>query len=206
MGFFSKLRGFFSGRGAGETPKASGGFFSRERREERRREREYKRSQRRMEKWERKEQKQREREYKRSQRRMEKWERKEQKQREKEKARRAEEERRQKEADRKQRQQVYNKAYNTFSDRYGMSESEYRGLIDVWGGVTQDMKDIFGDSKKGDGSLVYAYKELSPQHRQNFPAILQSVMNDIEGQGYNQEQAINKLYDTIDYLNAGGVL
>lgn len=181
MGFFNRLRGFFSGQRATEAPKV---FFSKERREER----------------------QRQREYKRSQHRMEKWERKEQKRQEKEKARREAEEQRQKEADRKQRQKAYNKAYNTFSDRYGMSESEYRGLIDVWGGVTQDMKDIFGDSKKGDGSLVYAYKELSPKHRQNFPAILQNVMNEIEGQGYNQEQAINKLYDTIDYLNAGGEL
>jgi len=184
MGFFNRLRGFFSGRGAGEAPKASGGFFSRERREERKREREYERSQ----------------------RRMEKWERQEKKRQEKEKKRRAEQERRQKEADRAKREAAYGKAYNTFNDRYGMSESEYRGLIDVWGGVTQDMKDIFGDSKKGDGSLVYAYKELSPEHRKNFPSILQGVMNEIEGQGYNQEQAINKLYDTIDYLNAGGQL
>lgn len=185
MGFFSKLRGIFSGRGAGEAPKASGGFFfSRERREER----------------------QREREYKRSQRRMERMERQEKKRQEKEKQRRAEQERRQKEADRAKREAAYGKAYNTFNDRYGMSESEYRGLIDVWGGVTQDMKDIFGDSKKGDGSLVYAYKELSPEHRRNFPSILQNVMNEIEGQGMNQEQAINKLYDTIDYLNAGGQL
>lgn len=184
MGFFSKLRSIFSGRGAGEAPKASGGFFSKERREER----------------------QREREYKRSQRRMEKMERQEKKRQEKEKQRRADQERRQKEADRAKREAAYGKAYNTFNDRYGMSESEYRGLIDVWGGVTQDMKDIFGDSKKGDGSLVYAYKELSPEHRRNFPSILQNVMNEIEGQGMNQEQAINKLYDTIDYLNAGGQL
>ena len=184
MGFFSKLRGIFSGRGAGEAPEASGGFFSRERREERRREREYKRSQ----------------------RRMEKMERQEKKRQAKEKQRRADQERRQKEADRAKREAAYGKAYNTFNDRYGMSESEYRGLIDVWGGVTQDMKDIFGDSKKGDGSLVYAYKELSPEHRRNFPSILQNVMNEIEGQGMNQEQAINKLYDTIDYLNAGGQL
>lgn len=184
MGFFNKLRSIFSGPGAGEAPKASGGFFSRERREERKREREYKRSQ----------------------RRMDKMERQEKKRQEKEKQRRADQERRQKEADRMKREAAYGKAYNTFNDRYGMSESEYRGLIDVWGGVTQDMKDIFGDSKKGDGSLVYAYKELSPEHRRNFPAILQNVMNDIEGQGMNQEQAINKLYDTIDYLNAGGQL
>lgn len=182
MGFFNKLRGIFSGRGAAE-PK-QGGFFSKERRDER----------------------QRQREFKRSQRRMEKWEREKQKQFEKEKARREKEERRQKEADQKKRKQAYKTAYTTFRDRYGMSEREYRGLIDVWGGVTQDMKDIFGDSKKGDGSLVYAYKELSTEHRQNFPAILQSVMNDIEGKGYNQEQAINKLYDMIDYLNAGGEL
>lgn len=178
MGFFSKLRGIFSGRGA------AGGFFSKERREERKREREYERSQ----------------------RRMEKWEKQEKKRQEKEKQRRADKERRQKEADRAKREAAYGKAYNTFNERYGMSESEYRDLIDVWGGVTQDMKDIFGDSKKGDGSLVYAYKELSPEHRRNFPSILQNVMNEIEGQGMNQEQAINKLYDTIDYLNAGGSL
>lgn len=184
MGFFSRLKGIFSGRGASEAPKASGGFFSRERREERRREREYKRSQ----------------------RRMDKMERQEKKRQEKEKQRRADQERKQKEADRAKREAAYGKAYNTFFDRYGMSEGEYRDLIDVWGGVTQDMKDIFGDSKKGDGSLVYAYKELSPEHRKNFPFILQGIMNEIEGQGYNQEQAINKLYDTIDYLNAGGVL
>lgn len=184
MGFFSKLRGIFSGRGAGEASKASGGFFSRERREERRREREYKRSQ----------------------RRMDKMERQEKKRQEKEKQRRADQERRQKEADRAKREAAYGKAYNTFYERYEMSEKEYRELIDIWGGVTQDMKDIFGDSKKGDGSLVYAYKELSPEHRKNFPSILQGVMNEIEGQGMNQEQAINKLYDTIDYLNAGGQL
>ena len=183
MGFFSKLKGLFSGRQAEpEAPRSSGGFFSKERREERKRQREYKRSQ----------------------RRMEKWEKQEQKQREKGKQRRAQQERAQKAADQAKREAAYGKAYNTFNDRYGMSENEYRGLIDVWGGVTQDMKDIFGDSKKGDGSLVYAYKELSPQHRQNFPSILQGIMNDIEGRGYNQEQAINKLYDTIDYINAGG--
>ena len=185
MSFFSKLKGLFSGRGAaGGEKKASGGFFSKERREERKREREYKRSQ----------------------RRMDKWEKKEKKQQEKEKQRREEQERKQKAADHAKRQAAYNKAYDTFSERYGMSEGEYRDLIDVWGGVTQDMKDIFGDSKKGDGSLVYAYKELSPEHRKNFPSILRGVMNEIEGQGYNQEQAINKLYDTIDYLNAGGQL
>lgn len=185
MGFFSKLKGLFSGRGAaGGEKKASGGFFSKERREERKREREYKRSQ----------------------RRMDKWEKKEKKQQEKEKQRREEQERKQKAADHAKRKAAYNKAYDTFNERYGMSEGEYRDLIDVWGGVTQDMKDIFGDSKKGDGSLVYAYKELSPEHRKNFPLILRGVMNEIEGQGYNQEQAINKLYDTIDYLNAGGRL
>ena len=184
MGFFNRLRGIFSGKGTQTALRSSEGFFSKERREER----------------------QRQREYKRSQRRMEKWERKEQKQREKEKARRAAQERAQKAADHAKREAAYHKAYDTFSERYGMSEKEYQGLIDVWGGVTQDMKDIFGDSKKGDGSLVYAYKELSPEHRKNFPSILQGVMNEIEGQGYNQEQAINKLYDTIDYLNAGGVL
>lgn len=185
MGFFSKLHGIFSNRGAaGGEKKASGGFFSKERREERKREREYKRSQ----------------------RRMDKWEKKEKKQQEKEKQRREEQERKQKAADHAKRQAAYNKAYDTFSERYDMSEGEYRDLIDVWGGVTQDMKDIFGDSKKSDGSLVYAYKELSPEHRKNFPSILQGVMNEIEGQGYNQEQAINKLYDTIDYLNAGGQL
>lgn len=185
MGFFSKLRGIFSGRGAaGGEKKSSGGFFSKERREERKREREYKRSQ----------------------RRMEKMERQEEKRQEKEKQRRADQERRQKAADHAKRKAAYKTAYDTFSERYGMSQREYKDLIDVWGGVTQDMKDIFGDSKKGDGSLVYAYKELKPEHRRNFPSILQNVMNEIEGQGMNQEQAINKLYDTIDYLNAGGSL
>lgn len=184
MGLFNRIKNLFNRPSYNK--EETRGFFERQR--------------------EKRQERKRRRDYERSRRRMEKWERKEQKQREKEKARRAAEEQRQKEADRKKRQQAYNRAYNTFSDRYGMSENEYRGLIDVWGGVTQDMKDIFGDSKKGDGSLVYAYKELSPEHRQNFPAILQSVMNDIEGQGYNQEQAINKLYDTIDYLNAGGSL
>ena len=183
MGFFSKLRIIFSGRGAGEAPKASGGFFSRERREERKRRRDYERSQ----------------------RRMEKWERQEKKRQEKEKKRRAEQERLQKEADHLQRVEQFRQSYREFNERYGeTSAADFVNLIDTWGGVTQDMKDIFGDSKKGDGSMIYAYKALKPQHQKNFPSILKHVMNEIEGQGMNQEQAINKLYDTIDYLNAGG--
>lgn len=183
MGFFSKLRGIFSGRGAAE-PK-QGGFFSRERREERKRQREYERSQ----------------------RRMEKWERQEKKRQEKEKQRRAKQERLQKEADHRQRVEQFRQSFKVFNERYGeTSAADFVNLVDTWGGVTQDMKDIFGDSKKGDGSMIYAYKALKPEHQKQFPSILKHVMNEIEGQGMNQEQAINKLYDTIDYLNAGDSL
>ena len=109
----------------------------------------------------------------------------------KEKRRREREQRREKRADHRKHERAFKDAYNTFRDRYDMSRSEYKQLIDVWGGVTQDMKDIFGDSKKGDGSLVYAYRALNDKDRAQFPSILQGVMNDIEGLGYNQEQAIN---------------
>ena len=185
MGFFSKLRSIFSGRGAGEAPKASNGFFSKERWEERKRQREYERSQ----------------------RRMEKWERQEKKRQEKEKARREEQERIKKEADHRKRVEQFKQSFRVFNERYGeTSAADFVNLIDTWGGVTQDMKDIFGDSKRDDGSMIYAYKALKPEHQKHFPSILKHVMNEIEGQGYNQEQAINKLYDTIDYLNAGGEL
>ena len=122
---------------------------------------------------------------------------------EKQKRQREREQRKQKCADHRKRQRAFRDAYTTFRDRYDMSMSEYRQLIDVWGGVTQDMKDIFGDSKKGDGSLVYAYRALNDADRKRFPDILKGVMQRIDGMGYNQEQAINALYDRIDELNAG---
>ena len=122
---------------------------------------------------------------------------------EKQKRQHEREQRKQKCADHRKRQRAFRDAYTTFRDRYDMSMSEYRQLIDVWGGVTQDMKDIFGDSKKGDGSLVYAYRALNDADRKRFPDILKGVMHRIDGMGYNQEQAINALYDRIDELNAG---
>ena len=123
---------------------------------------------------------------------------------EKQKRQREREQRKQKRADHRKRQRAFRDAYTTFRDRYDMSMTEYKQLIDVWGGVTQDMKDIFGDSKKGDGSLVYAYRALNDADRKRFPDILKGVMQRIDGMGYNQEQAINALYDRIDELNAGG--
>ena len=122
---------------------------------------------------------------------------------EKQKRQREREQRKQKRADHRKRQRAFRDAYTTFRDRYDMSMSEYGQLIDVWGGVAQDMKDIFGDSKKGDGSLVYAYRALNDADRKRFPDILKGVMQRIDGMGYNQEQAINALYDRIDELNAG---
>ena len=122
---------------------------------------------------------------------------------EKQKRQREREQKKQKRADHRTRPRAFRDAYTTFRDRYDMSMSEYRQLIDVWGGVTQDMKDIFGDSKKGDGSLVYAYRALNDADRKRFPDILKGVMQRIDGMGYNQEQAINALYDRIDELNAG---
>ena len=122
---------------------------------------------------------------------------------EKQKRQREREQRKQKRADHRKRQRAFRDAYTTFRDRYDMSMTEYKQLIDVWGGVTQDMKDIFGDSKKGDGSLVYAYRALNDADRKRFPDILKGVMQRIDGMGYNQEQAINALYDRIDELNEG---
>lgn len=177
MGFLSRIGKAV--RGIFERPAA----WIRERREERREDQKYKTEKKKLEDF--------------AKKKVEEYE--------KQKRQREREQRKQKRADHRKRERAFRDAYTTFRDRYDMSRAEYKQLIDVWGGVTQDMKDIFGDSRKGDGSLVYAYRALNDADRKRFPEILKGVMNDIENKGYNQEQAINALYDRIDELNAGGM-
>ena len=122
MGFFSKLKGLFSGRGA-TAPSGSGerkGFFEqlKERRKEHKIAREWKRSQKRMEKMEKESQKQKE--------------------------QRKEEEQEQKKEDQRRKEEAHEKARKSFKENWGFSDKEYDAFIQFISGIGDELKEIFG--------------------------------------------------------------
>lgn len=100
-------------------------------------------------------------------------------------------------------------AFDTYKDRYDwedMTPDDYFKMLDVWGGIANDMKQAFGgsDPKQGKASsLAFAYHNLNDEHRGSFSTLLKYTMNHLPS-GTNQEGAINQLYRNIDRVNAGG--
>ena len=176
MGFFNKLKGLFSGRGAA-APSGSGerkGFFerARERREERRIAREWERSQKRMEKME--------------------------KESLKEKAKRKAEERQQKREAEQRSREAHERGRETFKDNWGFSDSEYDAFIQFIDGASDELKEVFGSS-----NLVEAFRTgrslgLSPD---DMKSVLDQTYNMTEGG--TQEDIINDLYVNMEAYAAG---
>lgn len=172
MGFFSRLKGIFSGRGAAGASgsgKPSGGFWQRrkEKREEKRREREWKKSQERMEKMEKESLKQ--------------------------KAQRKAEEQKQKRASERKSREYHERGRETFKDRYGFNDKEYDGFVQFVDGMGEDLKEVFGSN-----NLVEAFRTgrslgLSPA---DIKSILDQTYNMTEGG--TQEDIINDLYSNME--------
>lgn len=99
------------------------------------------------------------------------------------------------------------KAFQTFKERYDwdISRKDWDTMWDVWGGISQEIKDAYGGSdpkKPGGSNLVYMYKELeSEEDRKNFPEILKEIYENAPA-GSNQEQLIDMVYNKIEELNA----
>lgn len=99
------------------------------------------------------------------------------------------------------------KAFQTFKERYDwdISRKDWDTMWDVWGGISQEIKDAYGGSdpkKPGGSNLVYMYKELeSEEDRRNFPEILKEIYENAPA-GSNQEQLIDMVYNKIEELNA----
>lgn len=176
MGFFSKLKGLFSGRGAA-APSGSGerkGFFERvrERREEKRIAREWKKSQERMEKMEQESLKQ--------------------------KAKRKAEERREKKASEQKSREYHERGRETFKDNWGFNDKEYDDFIQFIDSASDEIKEVFGSN-----NLVEAFRTgkslgLSPE---DMTAVLDQTyaMTD----GGTQEDIINDLYTNMEAYAAG---
>ena len=98
------------------------------------------------------------------------------------------------------------KAFDTFRERYdwNISRKDWDNMWDVWGGISQEIKDAYGGSdpkKSGGSNLVYMYKELENEaDRKRFPEILKEIYEEAP-QGSNQEQLIDMVYDKIEELN-----
>ena len=110
-----------------------------------------------------------------------------------------------KEEDIEQRFQQFEKSYDTFTKEFGddLSLQQYRDFVDIWGGISSDVKQTFGDSKdkeKGDRRLVVLYTELNDDQRGNFAQFVTEISEEVSGKGYNQEQAFNYL---LEQINAG---
>lgn len=122
-----------------------------------------------------------------------------------EKEYRAQSEQAAKDADLAAKLNQYETGYETFQERfdYELSETDFRELIDVWGGISEEMKEAYGGSdpdKQGYGNLVYAYKEIKdPVMRQTFPDLLKEVRS--ENPGAIQEELMNELYKKIEEVN-----
>lgn len=176
MGFFSKLKGLFLGRGAA-APSGSGerkGFFERvrERREEKRIAREWERSQKRMEKMEQESLKQ--------------------------KAKRKAEERREKKAAEQKSREYHERGRETFKDNWGFNDREYDEFIQFVDGASEEIKEVFGSN-----NLVEAFRTgrslgLSPE---NMKHVLDQTYNMTEGG--TQEDIINDLYVNMEAYAAG---
>lgn len=176
MGFFSKLKGLFSGRGAAASSGSgeSKGFFERvrERREEKRIAREWKRSQERMEKMEQESLKQKSK-------------------------RKAEERREKREAEQRSRES-HERGRETFKDNWGFSDKEYDAFIQFIDGASDELKEVFGSN-----NLVEAFRTgrslgLSPE---DMKKVLDQTYNMTEGG--TQEDIVNDLYINMEAYAAG---
>lgn len=103
-----------------------------------------------------------------------------------------------------EKEDQFDRAYDTFSEKFNLSEQQYRDMIDQWGGITSEMRQYFGDSQS-DGAdrsynLTYAYESLPDKMKSDFVNILNYATEQIRGQGYTQTGAIDYLYDLIDEL------
>ena len=110
-----------------------------------------------------------------------------------------------KEEDIEQRFKQFEKSYETFKSEFGdgLSLQQFRDFVDIWGGISSDVKQTFGDSKdkeKGDRRLVVLYTELNDDQRGNFAQFVTEISEEVSGKGYNQEQAFNYL---LEQINAG---
>lgn len=118
-----------------------------------------------------------------------------------------------KDADVDEKLKQYEKGFETFKDLYldeeeaeEFTETDFRELIDVWGGISQEIKDAYGGSdpkKPGSASaLVGTYKEIKdPLMREKFPEMLKEIYEKAP-EGSNQEYLIDQVYKAIDRGNA----
>ena len=118
-----------------------------------------------------------------------------------------------KDADVEEKLKQYEKGYETFKDLYlteeeaaDFTESDFRELIDVWGGISQEIKDAYGGSdpkKPGSASaLVGTYKEIKdPLMKEKFPEMLKEIYEKAP-EGSTQEYLIDQVYKMIDRGNA----
>lgn len=107
-----------------------------------------------------------------------------------------------KDEDLEKRFDQFTSSYDTFVENFGsegMSLQQFRDFVDVWGGITSDVRQAFGDSKdpNGDTRLVNLYMELPDSQRQSFPEYLQQIAREVEGLGYNQDERFNYLLRSL---------
>lgn len=102
---------------------------------------------------ERRAERKREREYLRSQKRIEKLERKEQKREQREKAQRAKEEQQQKQQQRRKKERQHKKGEKTFRNRWGFPKGVYDNFINFISNIPQDIVEAFGSEQ-----LVEVYR------------------------------------------------
>lgn len=99
----------------------------------------------------------------------------------------------------------YKKSFETFKENfdYDLSETDFRELIDVWGGISEELKEKYGGSdpdEQGYGNLVYTYKEIKdPLKRQEFPDELKKLMEEMPSA--TQGERVNALYKRIEEWN-----
>lgn len=111
-----------------------------------------------------------------------------------------------KDADLKARKDAFKQSYDTFQKLYDykLTKADFRELIDVWGGISSDIKSAYGGSdpqESGYGNLVYGYKEIKdPMQRANFPDVLKKIYNEAP-EGATQESLMDQVYKWVEESN-----
>lgn len=99
----------------------------------------------------------------------------------------------------------YQTGYETFKENfdYDLSETDFRELIDVWGGISEEIKEAYGGSDpdmQGYGNLVYGYKEIKdPLLKQEYPQMLKDIRETMPSA--TQEELMNEVYRRIEEKN-----
>lgn len=168
MNIFQRL--FKKAMGRGEAP--AGGW--RERRAERKRERDYLRSQKRMEKLERKE---RERE-------------------QRERAQRAKEEQRQKQQQRREKERQHKKGEKTFRNRWGFPKGEYDNFINFISNIPQDIVEAFGSEQLVE---VFRAGENIGMNPKDLADVVMETYT--ENESMYAEDLLDEVYDRISDYN-----